>query len=330
MRFRLNHHQSRSGLTSTPGTQNTGSQSVTNTSTISLQSTPLLKTANYILDTSSSCVDTGTIPTANGSTSITFSLPASGGTCGLGGTSYNFADASGHGFTLAVAGAAATLSGGGLSGTSAALAANASAYCTSTGNSTGVGYLCQVSTPSSGSGTVTSVAMTVPSFLTVTGSPITSSGTLAVTATSESANLFLASPNGFSGAMTPRAIATADLTGAVGMEVDLFYGGVPGNSAVLAKTFSRSTTVAASAPIKCSAIVGATSSATVTLAHVVSGLSTNVGTAVFAASGSAYQGCTVTFSSSVTFAVGDLLTATFPGTADATLANVAISIPAVQ
>jgi hypothetical protein len=32
-----------------------------------------------------------------------------------------------------------------------------------------------------GSGTVTSVAMTVPSFLTVTGSPITSSGTLAVT-----------------------------------------------------------------------------------------------------------------------------------------------------
>jgi hypothetical protein len=35
-------------------------------------------------------------------------------------------------------------------------------------------------TPTGGSGTVTSVAMTVPSFLSVTGSPVTSSGTLAV------------------------------------------------------------------------------------------------------------------------------------------------------
>ena len=62
-----------------------------------------------------------------------------------------------------------------------------------------------------GSGTVTSVALTVPSWLTVSGSPITTSGTLAVTGTSESANLFLASPNGSSGAMTPRAIVPADL-----------------------------------------------------------------------------------------------------------------------
>jgi hypothetical protein len=66
------------------------------------------------------------------------------------------------------------------------------------------------------------------------------------------------------------------------------------------------------------------------LGHVVSGSNTNIGTAVFAASGGAYSGCTVTFSSLVTFAVGDLLTATFPATADATLANIAISIPASQ
>ena len=38
--------------------------------------------------------------------------------------------------------------------------------------------------PGSGSGTVTSVAMTVPSFMSVSGSPITSSGTLAVSASS--------------------------------------------------------------------------------------------------------------------------------------------------
>ena len=53
--------------------------------------------------------------------------------------------------------------------------------------------------------------MTVPSWLTVSGSPITGSGTLAVTATSTGANLFLAAPNGTAGAMTPRAIVVADL-----------------------------------------------------------------------------------------------------------------------
>ena len=65
------------------------------------------------------------------------------------------------------------------------------------------------------SGTVTSVSMSLPSFLTVSGSPITGSGTFAVTATSESQNKFLASPDGSSGAMTPRAITNNDLTSAL-------------------------------------------------------------------------------------------------------------------
>ena len=60
-------------------------------------------------------------------------------------------------------------------------------------------------------GTVSSVGLTLPSWLTVTGSPITGSGTLAVTGTSETANFFLAAPNGSAGAMTPRLIVTADL-----------------------------------------------------------------------------------------------------------------------
>ena len=42
--------------------------------------------------------------------------------------------------------------------------------------------------PGSGAGTVTSVAMTVPSFMSVTGSPVTSSGTFAVSATTTGAN----------------------------------------------------------------------------------------------------------------------------------------------
>lgn len=62
-----------------------------------------------------------------------------------------------------------------------------------------------------GTGTVTSVGATVPSWLTVTGSPVTAAGTLAITGTSEPANQVLASPNGSAGAMTPRALVGADL-----------------------------------------------------------------------------------------------------------------------
>lgn len=66
--------------------------------------------------------------------------------------------------------------------------------------------------PSGPSGTVTSVGLTVPSWLAVGGSPITSSGTLAVTAAgSQTANLFVATPNGATGAVALRAIVNTDL-----------------------------------------------------------------------------------------------------------------------
>jgi hypothetical protein len=54
--------------------------------------------------------------------------------------------------------------------------------------------------------------MTVPTWLTVTGSPVTGAGTLALTATASTpANQVLASPNGSSGAVAPRALVGADL-----------------------------------------------------------------------------------------------------------------------
>lgn len=60
--------------------------------------------------------------------------------------------------------------------------------------------------------TVSSVAMTAPSVFTITGSPITGSGTLAVTfATGQTANQVLASPNGSSGAVALRALVGADI-----------------------------------------------------------------------------------------------------------------------
>lgn len=61
-------------------------------------------------------------------------------------------------------------------------------------------------------GTVTSVAMTVPSFLSVAGTPITSSGTLAVTLANQNANLaFLGPASGAAAAPTFRAMVGADL-----------------------------------------------------------------------------------------------------------------------
>jgi hypothetical protein len=63
-----------------------------------------------------------------------------------------------------------------------------------------------------GGGSVTSVAMTVPSDLSVAGSPITSSGTLAITRTTQTANTGLLGPSsGSAAAPTFRALVSADL-----------------------------------------------------------------------------------------------------------------------
>lgn len=65
---------------------------------------------------------------------------------------------------------------------------------------------------SGGTGTVTSVALALPSFITVSGSPVTSSGTLTGTLATQSANLVLAGPTtGSAAAPTFRSLVGADL-----------------------------------------------------------------------------------------------------------------------
>lgn len=68
-----------------------------------------------------------------------------------------------------------------------------------------------------GVGSVSSVGLSAPSGFTVTSSPITSTGTLALSyATGQTANRFLATPNGTTGALSLRAIVPGDfVTGAV-------------------------------------------------------------------------------------------------------------------
>lgn len=63
----------------------------------------------------------------------------------------------------------------------------------------------------SGTGSVTSVGLSLPSIFTVSGSPVTTSGTLSATLASQTANYFLAAPNGTAGAPTMRAIVAADI-----------------------------------------------------------------------------------------------------------------------
>jgi hypothetical protein len=68
-------------------------------------------------------------------------------------------------------------------------------------------------------GTVTSVAMSVPAGMSVSGSPITTSGTLAVTFDSQTANKFLASPAGTTGTPSFRSITSADISSGLSLSI---------------------------------------------------------------------------------------------------------------
>lgn len=73
------------------------------------------------------------------------------------------------------------------------------------------GFVIGGSSGGGGSGTVTSVALSLPGIFTVSGSPVTTSGTLTGTLVSQTANTFFAAPNGSSGTPTFRAIVSTDL-----------------------------------------------------------------------------------------------------------------------
>lgn len=62
-----------------------------------------------------------------------------------------------------------------------------------------------------GTGSVTSVALSLPTFITVSGSPVTGSGTLTGTLASQTANTVFIAPDGIAGAPTFRALLAADI-----------------------------------------------------------------------------------------------------------------------
>jgi hypothetical protein len=85
------------------------------------------------------------------------------------------------------------------------------ATATTSGEATNLGQV-EALISGLGTGSVTSVAMSVPSFLSVTGSPITTSGTLAVSLATQTANTVFAGPGSGSAAdPTFRALVAADI-----------------------------------------------------------------------------------------------------------------------
>lgn len=89
-----------------------------------------------------------------------------------------------------------------------------------TGNTGWIAY-------SGNSGTVTSVAASVPSFLSIAGSPVTTSGTLAITLGTQSTNKFLAGPisNNSAAAPTFRTLDVTDFASGSGATSSTFWRG---------------------------------------------------------------------------------------------------------
>jgi hypothetical protein len=69
----------------------------------------------------------------------------------------------------------------------------------------------EISVAGAGLGTVTSVGLSLPNIFTVSGSPVTTTGSLTATLASQSGNLMFASPNGTSGQPAFRSLVANDL-----------------------------------------------------------------------------------------------------------------------
>jgi hypothetical protein len=73
-----------------------------------------------------------------------------------------------------------------------------------------------------GTGTVTSVGLSLPSFITVTGTPVTGAGTLTGALATQTANHVFVAPNGSNGAPTFRALAEADIPSLTASKISNF------------------------------------------------------------------------------------------------------------
>jgi len=173
----------------------------------------------------------------------------------------------------------------------------------------------------SGTGSVTSVGLSMPTEFTVTGSPVTTTGTLTATKANQNANLVYAGPSS-GGAAAPafRALVQADLP-AQPYDAGGFFPGAPtASQLILLHVFSRSVTFP-------SGLTGsngkAKTAATAQTDIDIKKNGSSVGTIRFAASGTVP---TFIMASQTTFAAGDYMEWIAPATPDATLADISVTL----
>lgn len=107
-----------------------------------------------------------------------------------------------------------------------------------------------------------------------------------------------------------------------------FMPGVPPDSSIIRIGVPRAVLFPSGLPnAVCKAKTAATGSTTVSLNKIHAGASSAIGTLIWSAAGTT---CAVTFGSNVTLASGDLIEEAFPGSADATLADIAITLPGIR
>lgn len=169
-------------------------------------------------------------------------------------------------------------------------------------------------------GTVTSVSLTMPSDFSVSGSPVTGAGTLAVTAANQSANTIKAGPtSGAAAAPTYRALVAADIP-ALRYDIAFGFPGVPtANQKSGVYVAARPITISHTAPGNAASLTAPTGSPVYTAYKNGS----SVGTVT-------YSSVTGTFSvaSDIVLAAGDTLYCAAPATPDATHADIAITFAA--
>jgi len=172
------------------------------------------------------------------------------GTGGAGGTATTVEAIGGIGAFMDLAGTQTITGAKTFSGT-VALGSSATATTPTTGdNTTKVATTAFVQSALSGSGlgTVTSVALTAPSFISVSGSPITSAGTIALSLASQTANQVFAAPNGSNGTPTFRSLVAADIPSLTSTYLGLSTGGTVSGNTSFTGTVSLGSSATATTP----------------------------------------------------------------------------------
>lgn len=172
------------------------------------------------------------------------------GTGGAGGTATTVEAIGGIGAFVDLAGTQ-TISGAKTFSGTVALGSSATATTPTTGdNTTKVATTAFVQSALSGSGlgTVTSVALTAPSFISVSGSPITSAGTIALSLASQTANQVFAAPNGSNGTPTFRSLVAADIPSLTSTYLGLTAGGTVSGNTSFTGTVSLGSSATATTP----------------------------------------------------------------------------------